>query len=140
MCDDQTLQSKRGESVGSLRSLAADYMLAHAGDFQPFTSDPATGDMLSDSQYAQYCNDGVRGCDGSAPPVWGGQLELRAISQALHVPIRVVQADAADVVFDGGRTDTDDRAELIVTYHRHIYSMGEHYNSTVPCDDRDAKQ
>ena len=56
---------------------------------------------------------------------WGGELELRAVSECTKRRIKV---------FDSGRTPRiigevyREEAEMKVSYHRHYYDLGEHYN------------
>ncbi len=57
---------------------------------------------------------------------WGGQLELRALARLLRRRIEVVQAEGPAVIL-GEEFDQD---AFVLTYHRHMYGLGEHYNST----------
>lgn len=73
----------------------------------------------------------VRG--GANPAVaftseWGGQPELRALASELRCCIWVHSAIGAVVKMGeafGG-------PPLHVSFHRHYYSLGDHYNSVVP--------
>ena len=51
---------------------------------------------------------------------------MAALSAALGRAIEVVQAEGAPVVLGAGRPGET----LLITYHRHMYGLGEHYNST----------
>lgn len=109
-------------TVSELRSETANYIQANKDNLIPYMTHPETGDLLTDDEFNKYCND-VR-----TTPAWGGQIELKALSSILKVPIEVLQADGSPTVQGaeyGG-------APLVVTYHRHMYSLGEHYNSTIP--------
>jgi len=134
-------------SVESLRKAATDELRGNSSDYLPFLSHPTTGEMLNQTQFEKYCN------DMQLTPAWGGQVELRALSQALKLPIEVVQADGPSMVVgeefvknlsNGDSTgdslekdSTGDSLEkplngqnkLILTYHRHAYGLGEHYNA-----------
>jgi len=124
-------------SVKSLRKAATDELRGNSSDYLPFLSHPVTGDMLNEAQFDKYCN------DMQQTPAWGGQVELRALSQALKVPIEVVQADGPSMVVGEeflenlSNGDSGDNLEkpltgenkLILTYHRHAYGLGEHYNA-----------
>ena len=57
----------------------------------------------------------------------GGQPELLALARALDRPIVVYSRDSAPL-----RMGESDGEELVVTYHRDYYALGEHYNSTEP--------
>jgi OTU domain-containing protein 6 len=83
-------------------------------------------DVIPD--YATYVN--VR---SSAD--WGGHLELRALSMALHRPVIVYSAAqsseplviAEEVDQQGDTIDNPIR----LSYHLSYYSLGEHYNRVV---------
>ena len=53
--------------------------------------------------------------------------ELLALARALQRPIVVYSRDAAPLRMGDGNGE-----ELVVTYHRDYYALGEHYNSTEP--------
>lgn len=112
-------------SIQELRSETANYIQANKDSLIPYMTHPDSGDLLTDEEFSKYCDD-VRNT-----PAWGGQIELKALSSILKVPIEVLQADGAPTVqgaeFGG--------SPLIITYHRHMYSLGEHYNSTIPLAD-----
>jgi len=103
-----------------LRRVAANYMRRHSADFMPFLS-VAEG-KAPEETFAAHCS------SVETTAVWGGQLELRALAQALRRPIVVYSADAPVLrmgeAFEG--------QPLRVTFHRHYYALGEHYNSVVP--------
>jgi len=110
-----------------LRGLAARYMRVHPGDFAPFldlSGHVRDGDQGMEPAFERYCDR----VEGSAD--WGGHTELLALSNVLHLPIRVHSAEAPPVLVgeDFGEPDT----ALQLTYHRHFYALGEHYNSTRP--------
>jgi OTU domain-containing protein 6 len=106
----------------ALRAVAASYMRSHPEEFCPFL-----GLELGDSEFDAYC-------DKVASPTaaeWGGQLELKALCAALQQPILVYSADAP-VLRMSEQSVPADAAPLRVTFHRHYYSLGEHYNSVTP--------
>jgi OTU domain-containing protein 6 len=57
------------------------------------------------------------------------QIELRALTQSLRLPIEVIQAEGRPVLIG---EEFGGNAPLVITYHRHYYGLGEHYNSTKP--------
>jgi OTU domain-containing protein 6 len=57
--------------------------------------------------------------------VWGGECELKAISTVLQRQIRIFQASGPTrVIGEGYAGDA-----LLLSYHRHEFSLGEHYNA-----------
>ncbi|CAL8297014.1 unnamed protein product [Lota lota] len=106
-------------SLKALRSRTAEHMRGHVDDFLPFITHPNTGDMYSAEDFEKYCNE----VDHTA--AWGGQLELRALTEVLKLPIEVIQADASDIKIG----EEYDIAPITLVYMRHAYGLGEHYNS-----------
>ncbi|KAI8065250.1 hypothetical protein BC940DRAFT_304581 [Gongronella butleri] len=103
-----------------LRKLAADYMRQHPDDFMPFLYTD-NGDMYTQDDFERYCKD----LESTAR--WGGQLEILALSNVKQVPIHIVQMGAPvlkvnDDTFPG-------KKPLVLSYHKHLYSLGAHYNS-----------
>ncbi|KAF9809470.1 hypothetical protein SFRURICE_020767 [Spodoptera frugiperda] len=109
-------------SVDELRESAAKYIRQHKGDFLPFMTHPDTFEMLTDEDFEEYCD------KLENTKVWGGQLEVRALSNSLQCPITIIQATGPGSIDQG---DEYEKPPLIITYHRHMYGLGEHYNSTV---------
>jgi OTU domain-containing protein 6 len=52
------------------------------------------------------------------------------LSQIFQVPITVYMADAPPVKIGEGFAGP----ALLLSYHRHMYALGEHYNALVPQD------
>lgn len=117
----------RGCALGlkELRARTAQYMRSHTDDFLPFLTDPNTGDMYTADDFEKYCNDVA---DTAA---WGGQLELKALSQVLQLPIEVIQAESLSIIIG----EEYDRPPITLIYMRHAYGLGEHYNSVEPLKD-----
>ncbi|XP_063234009.1 deubiquitinase OTUD6B [Bacillus rossius redtenbacheri] len=107
-----------------LRQAASQYLRGHRDDFLPFLSHPDSGEPLTEQQFDEYC---ARTAD---TPAWGGQVELRALSHALRCQIEVVQASGPPIVL--GEEYGGGGPRLVVAYHRHMYGLGEHYNSVRP--------
>lgn len=61
-------------------------------------------------------------------------LQLRALSHVLKRPIEVVQAKGPDVVVGEEYRDKG-LSPVTLTYHRHMYGLGEHYNSVTQFKD-----
>ena len=59
---------------------------------------------------------------------WGGQLEVKAMSSAIHRPIEIIQGEGPSI-----KIGEEFGADLLtVCYHRHAFGLGEHYNSVEP--------
>ncbi|XP_018569173.1 OTU domain-containing protein 6B [Anoplophora glabripennis] len=117
-------------SVNELRKTTADFMLKHTDEFLPFmVNELDESEIVSEEQFENYCK------DVATTKLWGGQLELRALSNILKCPIKIIQASGPPTL----QGETFKGPELILTYHRHLYRLGEHYNSTLPVtgDDED---
>jgi len=109
-------------SVQKLRQQTADELETNVEQYAPFLSNPETGDMLSDSEFKEYCH------KMKTTAMWGSQVELKALSIVLKMPITVIQGEGADMTV-GEEFSTE---PLILTYHRHLHALGEHYNSVIP--------
>lgn len=106
-------------SVKELRSRTAEHMRGHVDDFLPFLTNPNTGDMFTTDEFEKYCS------EVEHTAAWGGQLELRALTQVLQLPIEVIQADSPTIKI--GEEYNSEAITLV--YMRHAYGLGEHYNS-----------
>ncbi|KAJ3285971.1 OTU domain-containing protein 6B [Borealophlyctis nickersoniae] len=109
------------KSYKELRHAAAEFMRNHPDDFMPFLVNDQ-GDGYTPDEYKEYCDR----VENTA--LWGGQLEIQALSRALNRPIHVVQMGSPLL-----KIGEDLPAKpLIVSYHKHAYGLGEHYNSLIP--------
>jgi OTU domain-containing protein 6 len=102
-----------------LRSITSDYMLKNANDFMPYFISFDDNNDLNEDKFKDYCN------QIKIKPIWGGHLELKALSDYFKVKIIVVQADGNDIIIGDDYNDS-----LMLTYHKHMFNAGEHYNST----------
>lgn len=109
--------------VSSLRHSTADYIVENKDTLKFYMTNTETGDSLDDAEFNAYCS-AVRNT-----PAWGGQIEITALSNVLKAPIEVIQATGPATI-QGERVFNE--PNLIITYHRHMYSLGEHYNGTKP--------
>lgn len=109
--------------VKTLRNLTADYIEANKESLIFFMENTETGDCLSDEEFVKYCT-AIRNT-----PAWGGHVEISALSHILKSPIEVIQATGPPTI--QGETEFKG-PNLVITYHRHMYSLGEHYNGTKP--------
>lgn len=106
-------------NVKELRCRTAEHMRSHADDFLPFLVNPDTGDLFTEDEFEKYCS------DVEHTAAWGGQLELRALTHVLHLPVEVIQADSATINIGEEYNDKP----ITLVYMRHAYGLGEHYNS-----------
>ncbi|XP_027791574.1 OTU domain-containing protein 6A [Marmota flaviventris] len=111
-------------TVESLRCRTAEYMQKHVDDFLPFFSDPETGGTYTRDDFLSYCENIKRSAS------WGGQLELRALSHILQMPIKVIQADSPIIVIG----EEYKKKPLILVYLHYACNLGEHYNSVKPLE------
>lgn len=110
------------KDVWNLRKKVASYIQKHPDDYLPFLSNEQTGEPMNSDEFQDYLR------KMAETPAWGGQIELRALSNLLEIPIKVIQAEGPVVEF--GPEGSDDDNNVVITYHRHMYGLGEHYNST----------
>ena len=106
-----------------LREKCADELALHQDTFAPFCE--------FDDSFSNYV-ERIR----TSADAWGGHVELRALSQALHRPIIVYSASAPPLVMtgildEGADTTRQQKSPLRVSYHKDFYALGEHYNSVV---------
>lgn len=110
--------------IESLRNKTAEYIEDHREDFILYMTNQDTGDVLNEEEFLKYC-ESVRNT-----PAWGGQIEISALSNVLQVQIEVIQATGPPTI--QGAEEYSNKPRLVITYHRHMFSLGEHYNSTKP--------
>jgi len=103
----------------TLRARAANYLRQHEETFAPFIE---YNDSIK--SYSDYCN------QIESTALWGGQLEVQALANTLQAQIWVYTADAPLVQmgteFSSG--------PIKISFHRHYYVLGDHYNSVEPID------
>lgn len=114
-------------SVDKLREITANFMRENKDDFMPFM-DNDSDEPITDQQFEEYCK------NIETTKFWGGQIELKALSNALKCPIKIIQASGPPTI----QGEDFPGPPLIVTYHRHLYRLGEHYNSTLNLLEADA--
>jgi len=107
-------------SFSKLRELAAMQLRNHPDEYAPFLMLEAGSD-----EFAAYC-DTVQNTNE-----WGGQVELRALASALKKQLWIYDAQAPVVKMG----DEFDGPPLKLTFHRHYYSLGDHYNSVTILND-----
>ena len=80
---------------------------------------------MSEQEFTAYLK------DISDTKAWGGQLELRALSEHLKLPLEVVQSEGPPMIVG----ESGKGPNVVIAYYRHMYGLGEHYNSTKPGDE-----
>ncbi|KAK0540708.1 OTU protein [Tilletia horrida] len=138
VADQLGVRKSRPTDYKSARQAAASYMRANPNEFIPFIADEdvvtgakeqvgSSNDSKSpEEHFNEYCsaieNTGV----------WGGQPEILALSHAYEVPIHVVQVGLPILKIGQDDYGTANPTPLVISYHRHMYGLGEHYNSLRP--------
>uniref|UniRef100_A0A0A9D4H0 OTU domain-containing protein n=1 Tax=Arundo donax TaxID=35708 RepID=A0A0A9D4H0_ARUDO len=118
-----------------LRQMTAKYMREHAADFLPFflaESKVETGPDPSES-FERYCK------EIESTAAWGGHMELGALTHCLKRHIVVYSGSFPDVEMgkeykSGSGGSSVHHASIRLSYHRHAYGLGEHYNSVIPTE------
>ncbi|XP_051154327.1 deubiquitinase OTUD6B [Leptopilina boulardi] len=103
-----------------LRTKTALYLRENMNDFLPFIANSESEDLLTPEEYEKYCENVAK------TSAWGGAVELQVLSKILQCPIEVIQATGAPYIVGD---EFDAMKKLTVTYHRHMYELGAHYNS-----------
>uniref|UniRef100_A0A1I8FE60 Small ribosomal subunit protein uS12 n=1 Tax=Macrostomum lignano TaxID=282301 RepID=A0A1I8FE60_9PLAT len=108
----------RHESVAALRALAAEAIRASPGHYAPFLDE--------DVELEAYAN--LVECPR---PNGAASWSCGLLSEALRLPIRVLQAGPPDLLVgeEFPRRGWRRRHIDCVTFHRHLMRSGEHYNS-----------
>ncbi|XP_078441411.1 cysteine proteinases superfamily protein [Wolffia australiana] len=112
-----------GADYLALRRMAARYMRAHAAEFLPFFLAEGAAAAAAEG-FERYCAE----VEGTA--AWGGELELGALAACLRRHIVVFSGDLPEV--EMGKDFKDAAPSIFLSFHRHAYGLGEHYNSVVP--------
>ncbi|KAJ2660287.1 OTU protein [Coemansia sp. RSA 1199] len=107
-------------SYSQMRQRAAEYMRSHCDDFIPFMTHD-NGDMFTAEDFEQHCDD----VENTA--TWGGQQEITALSHALQLPVHIFQSGLP--ILQIGEDTYAAKDPVNLSYHRHAYGLGEHYNS-----------
>jgi len=108
-----------------IRRHTAQFMREHSAEFAPFV-----GLEPESPEFQEYCSK----VESAIVSEWGGQVELRAIASWLECPIHVYDSTAPLLIM-GEEFVSSTKIPLRVTYHRHYFSLGEHYNSVEPLAD-----
>ncbi|TRY75768.1 hypothetical protein TCAL_13005 [Tigriopus californicus] len=111
----------REMSIRELREGATSVLRRNRDDYLPFLIAMDSESVKESDPMEHYCH------IMESTSAWGGDMEIRALSDLLETPIEIIQWQGAPIHF-GSQFD---KAPLVLTYHRHIYGLGAHYNSTI---------
>lgn len=140
---DQALRKGLGEALAigsldrshvSMRDLAAAYIDSNRDEFAAFMEWEDEAAAGSDGAWKQYLSQ-LRSEDAA---VWGGQLEVAALSKALRKPIVIWSANGRMEI--GEDLAADGNEPLHISFHQHYYGLGNHYNSVVPAEKEEEFQ
>lgn len=117
-----------------LREMVAAYMRKNASDFLPFfLLENAVEDGSNDSlaeKFESYCK------EVESTAAWGGQLELQALTHCLRKHIMIFSGSFPDVEmgkeYKSNAETASSSSSIRLSYHKHAFGLGEHYNSVVP--------
>ena len=109
-----------------LRSLAAKYLLNHRSEYECFIDFQSSNDQAEADKYQDYC----RKIESTG--MWGGQIELEALSRALNITITVLQSEGPELNFN--LPDDGSNERIYLSFHRYAFSLGEHYNALLRID------
>ncbi|CAH8568757.1 unnamed protein product [Schistosoma rodhaini] len=113
---DQTMK----QVVKILRHLASYHIRKNMNDFLPFLFNPDSGEPMSIANFEQYCDNIEK------TSTWGGQIEIRALSTMLQLPIEILQAEGVSLIIG---EEFSEQPPITIVYHRYAFALGEHYNS-----------
>ncbi|KAH6799503.1 Cysteine proteinases superfamily protein [Perilla frutescens var. frutescens] len=115
-----------------LRKMVAAYMREHVGDFLPFFLVDGESEESLTERFENYCK------EIESTAAWGGQLELGALTHCLRKHIAIFSGSFPDVEmgkeYKSGSATGSSNASIRLSYHRHAFGLGEHYNSVVPME------
>lgn len=135
--EDQLALLSGGSSPNTfqeLREMVATYMRKHSSDFLPFFLSDNVVEGGSDNSLVERFENYCKEVESTA--AWGGQLELGALTHCLGKHIMIFSGSFPDVEMgkeyksDGGKGSSNSSIKL--SYHRHAFGLGEHYNSVIP--------
>lgn len=102
--------------VKTLRSKAAEHIRKNADEFASYLFDDKTGELIDIDTYCDTLENTA---------MWGGEVEIQALSQVFSTPIRVYFASQPVMTVNEEATGET----LFIAYYTKIYGLGAHYNS-----------
>ncbi|GLT40549.1 hypothetical protein SLA2020_146730 [Shorea laevis] len=117
-----------------LREMVAAYMRKHMSDFLPFFLSENVEHENAENSPAERFENCCKEVESTA--AWGGQLELGALTHCLRKHVMIFSGSFPDVEMGKeykAETGSDSlKGSIMLSYHRHAFGLGEHYNSVVP--------
>lgn len=104
-----------------LRKITAEYIRTHRKDFEGFVCSMVDSLEGGVDIFEEYCRKVARNGE------WGGELELKAMSELLNCKITVYKRDSQPVAYG----PENYIGSLHIVFHQYAYSLGGHYNSTM---------
>jgi OTU domain-containing protein 6 len=106
-------------SSSAMRGAIAQHIVSHAAEYAPF---------IADTTVDEYC-----AALAKKATHWGTMLEARAAAELFGATIRIVAKHGTETVGDGA-------SDWCVVFLESFFTLGAHYNPTVPVagDDADA--
>lgn len=108
-------------SFSQIRERTSRHMLEHPDNFMPFLLNDS-GELMSQKDFEKYC------LKVANTKEWGGHLELTAIAELTEKPIKIFQANSKVPIMIEPSTKMT-REPMMLSFHKHLYHLGEHYNS-----------
>lgn len=132
--EDQLARMSGGSSPYNylqLRKMVASYMRDHPSDFIPFLPwENTTSDEQSQGErFENYCK------EVESTAAWGGEVELRALTHCLRKHLMIYSGSFPDVEmgkeYKSENVSGSANDGIMLSYHKHAFGLGEHYNSIV---------
>ncbi|PVU95376.1 hypothetical protein BB559_002774 [Furculomyces boomerangus] len=124
MIDQLKIVGNEEFTVLQMRDFAANYMRKNKDDFMPFMVNESSGEMMTAEEFEEHCDDIAN------TALWGGQLELTALSNVFQTPIFVYMSTSKEPLVIGDASKSHSKGgPFHLSYHKHAYGLGEHYNS-----------
>ncbi|KAL3814521.1 hypothetical protein ACJIZ3_015789 [Penstemon smallii] len=131
--EDQLALQSGGSSpynFQELRQMVAAYMRNHVSEYLPFFLSENMADGESEDSLTERFENHCKEIESTA--AWGGQLELGALTHCLKKPIMIFSGSFPDVEMGKEYKSGALNASIMLSYHKHAFGLGEHYNSVLP--------
>lgn len=116
IADQLKIRQGINSNVKELRKNAANYIKENPNDFIPFLFDEETMSLKNIDEYVEKIENTA---------MWGGDLEILALSKVYDCPISVMMSGRSALRMNENGLNS----ELKLVYYQHAFGLGEHYNS-----------